>query len=104
MNETTTMAADAPQRATDVPAGMAGHPGGSSAPVEEFGGLTSRDCSWDCTIDHCVITHRNFCGHPAKGGLQPTVMVDPEAMRRYNRARRVVAMEIAARKADRGEM
>jgi hypothetical protein len=91
-----------PGRTSEAPAGVARHSNGSA--VEEFGGLTSQDCSWDCGPDHCVITHRPFCGHPCKGGIQPTVMVDPEAMRRFNRARKVVAMEIAARKADRGDL
>ncbi len=85
--------------AGDAPAGVAGHPA-----EHEFGGLDATQCSWDCTPDRCVITHRAFCGHPCKGAMQPALMVDPEAVRRHSRARKVVAMEIARLKADRGDM
>jgi hypothetical protein len=36
--------------------------------------------------------------------MQPVVQTDPEAVRRHNRARKVVAMEIARLKADRGDL
>ena len=34
-------------------------------------GITKTDCAYDCRPDFCVITHKNYCGHPAKGAAAP---------------------------------
>jgi hypothetical protein len=67
--------------------------------VEDFGGLTIGECSFDCQPDRCVITRTNHCGHPCKGGLQATEQRDPEIVARYNRARRQLAHAAVDRKA-----
>lgn len=58
---------------------------------DEFGGLTATDCPYDCSVERCVISGLNVCGHPRKGSLQPAVQRDPEAMRRYNASRKILA-------------
>lgn len=65
----------------------------AAAPKEadELGGLTAAECPFDCNADHCVISRINVCAHPRKGGLQPAVQRDPEAMVRYNAARKKLA-------------
>jgi len=60
-------------------------------PTGEFEGLTPADCCFKCSMDKCVITHRNICAHPFKGGLQPAMMSDPEVLARYERAKRYLA-------------
>ena len=54
-------------------------------------GLTAAECPFDCKADRCVISGMNVCGHPRKGGLQPAIQRDPEAMTRYNAARKTLA-------------
>lgn len=58
---------------------------------DEFGGLSATECPFDCNADRCVISGINVCGHPRKGGLQPAIQRDPEAMTRYNAARKILA-------------
>src|SRR5260221_6207281 len=106
---------------TAAPAGMAGHPerGSKDATVPpelEFLGLTATDCPVDCTADRCVISgsavFRNddgtttltaCCGHPNKGALSPIQQINSVIVKRHNRARKFLAMEIAGRRADRGD-
>lgn len=54
-------------------------------------GLTAAECPFDCNADRCVISGIGVCGHPRKGGLQPAIQRDPEAMTRYNEARKTLA-------------
>lgn len=66
---------------------------------EGFGGLNATECSYDCTAAKCVISGRNLCGHPNKGGgSQAAIQNNPEAMARYNAARRQLAMQAASKK------
>jgi hypothetical protein len=66
---------------------------------EEIGGLNATECSYDCTAAKCVISGRNLCGHPNKGGgSQAAIQNDPAAMARYNAARRQLAMQAASKK------
>lgn len=58
---------------------------------DKFGGLTATECPYDCNANSCVISGLNVCGHPRKGGLQPAVQRDPDAMERYNAARKILA-------------
>ena len=53
----------------------------------EFAGISSTDCCDACNKDGCVISSMNYCAHPFKNGLQAAQMNDPEALRRYNRAK-----------------
>lgn len=57
----------------------------------EFAGITATACCSDCKSDRCVITQIGICGHPMKGGLQPPLMVKPDVVDRYARARKVLA-------------
>jgi hypothetical protein len=66
---------------------------------EEFGGLNATECSYDCTPGKCAISGMNLCGHPNKGGgSQAAIQNNPEAMARYNAARRQLAMQAASKK------
>jgi hypothetical protein len=66
---------------------------------EAIGGLNATECSYDCTPGKCVISGMNLCGHPNKGGgSQAAIQNNPEAMTRYNAARRQLAMQAAAKK------
>jgi hypothetical protein len=66
---------------------------------EEFGGLNATECSFDCTPGRCVISGLNLCGHPNKGGgSQAAIQNNPEAMARYNAARRQLAMQAASKR------
>lgn len=63
-----------------------------AAPVpSEFAGLTATACCDECRVDRCVITEIGICGHPLKGGLQPALMVKPDVVARYARARKAMA-------------
>jgi hypothetical protein len=53
----------------------------------EFAGISTTDCCDGCNKDGCVISGKNYCAHPMKGGLQAAQMNDPEALRRFNRAK-----------------
>jgi hypothetical protein len=60
------------------------------APVKvpsEFAGITTTECCDGCNADGCVISGINVCAHPMKGGLQSAQMRDPEALRRFNKAK-----------------
>ena len=64
-------------------------------PNDELGGLTATECPFDCNAEKCVISGRGVCSHPNKGGLQAVVMSDQEALKRYNRARKILAIAAA---------
>jgi hypothetical protein len=53
----------------------------------EFVGITTTECCDGCNADGCVISGINVCAHPMKGGLQSAQMRDPEALKRFNRAK-----------------
>lgn len=61
----------------------------AAKPSSEFEGITPSDCPMACRADRCVISGRGICAHPHKGGLQAN-MQNPEAMRRYNGAKRAL--------------
>lgn len=67
-------------------------------PSDELGGLTATECAFDCNPERCVISHLNVCSHPNKGGMQAVVMNDPEALKRYQRARKMLAVAAAHRR------
>lgn len=74
----------------------------AEAPADEFLGLDRTGCCCDCGSDHCVITGDGVCGHPRKSGLQSPHKVDPEIVKRFNRARKYIA-EQDVRQKDFGE-
>jgi len=53
----------------------------------EFEGLYADMCCEECTQARCVITEKNYCGHPKKTGLQSVSLNDPVAVARFNRAK-----------------
>jgi hypothetical protein len=53
----------------------------------EFAGISTTDCCDACNKDGCVISGKNYCAHPMKGGLQSPQMQDNDALRRFNRAK-----------------
>jgi hypothetical protein len=57
----------------------------------EFAGMTELECPAECNIDRCCISGMNVCTHPFKGGLQPALAGNADVMRRYDRARKVLA-------------
>jgi hypothetical protein len=65
---------------------------------DEQAGLSANECCFDCTAERCAISHLNVCSHPNKGGMQAVVMNDPEALKRYQRARKTLAVQVAAKR------
>lgn len=59
----------------------------------EFEGLTATDCCNDCDEHRCVISGAPVCAHPMKGGLQAAQQRVPEVVKRYRRAKIVLADE-----------
>jgi hypothetical protein len=65
-------------------------PAATKAP-DQLAGLSASDCPFDCNAEKCLISGMAICGHPGKGGLQSAMQNDPEAMARYNQARKILA-------------
>jgi hypothetical protein len=57
----------------------------------EFAGLTATTCCDGCNPDGCVISGINVCAHPFKGGLQSAQLNQHETVKRFDRAKRVLA-------------
>jgi len=57
----------------------------------EFAGLTATTCCDACNPDGCVISGINVCAHPFKGGLQSAQLGQHETVKRFDRAKRVLA-------------
>lgn len=56
-------------------------------PSAPFPGLTRLACASACNANGCVISGRNYCAHPTKGGLQGADMGDSAALKRMQAAR-----------------
>ena len=56
-------------------------------PTNPFAGISPSECCDACNADKCAISGINVCAHPMKGGLQSAQMRDPEALKRFNRAK-----------------
>lgn len=56
--------------------------------LSEFAGITNEDCPVECTVKRCVITGKDYCGHPRKSGIQAVDKANPTVVDRYNRARK----------------
>ena len=63
-----------------------------------LGGLSATECPYDCSPNGCVISVRPFCAHPNKGGMQSVMQGDPEAVIRYNKARKLLAHQALDKK------
>jgi uncharacterized protein CbrC (UPF0167 family) len=53
----------------------------------QFSGISANECCDGCNKDGCVISGSFYCAHPMKGGLQAEQMNDPEALKRFARAK-----------------
>ena len=53
----------------------------------QFAGISANECCDGCNKDGCVISGSFYCAHPMKGGLQAEQMNDPEALKRFARAK-----------------
>ncbi len=62
-------------------------------PTGEFAGLTVSDCCKACSPSGCVISGRNYCAHPRKGGLQAVDLGNSEAVARLNRAVKMISLK-----------
>lgn len=58
---------------------------------DELAGLTATECPLECSTKGCIISGKPYCGHPRKGGLQGTDMLDPAAVDRLHRAKSALA-------------
>lgn len=74
------------QRVKRAPAAVAVEPGSKLA------GITPRDCPMACTAKMCVISGRDICAHPMKGGLQANMQNDM-SLRRSNEARNILGKQ-----------
>lgn len=59
--------------------------------IDELEGINELECPILCEQGRCVITADSHCGHPRKGGIQSVHQSRPEVIRRYNRARMMLA-------------
>jgi hypothetical protein len=59
-----------------------------------FAGLTVTDCCDGCDAMGCVISGKSYCGHPRKGGLQSREIQDPAALKRLQRAKRILGEQM----------
>jgi len=50
-------------------------------------GMTNFNCADGCTPSSCVISHRGYCAHPYKGGLQRLDQNDLACIARLNDAK-----------------
>jgi len=64
-----------------------------SGSTDPLAGLSRTECCIGCHDGHCVITGINVCGHPQKGGLQPTLMMQPDVLSRYTAAKKRLAID-----------
>lgn len=89
-NETTAPAPKAkrPKRANRRRAAAA--PPKPATVPKEFEGISVTECCDGCNADRCIISGKPYCAHPAKGGLHSADLMNPEAVQRYKRAKRVL--------------
>lgn len=78
-----------PQRKAQRRASPAQPPAQKASPMD---GITPQDCPSACTSKHCVISMRDRCAHPFKGGI-PAGMQNDLTMRRYSEAKRTLGKQ-----------
>jgi len=59
--------------------------------VRTFDGLTAADCPRACDEQGCVLSGKEYCAHPRKGGLHAGQQQDADALRRVQDARDQIA-------------
>jgi len=59
-----------------------------------FPGLTDNFCATACNKGGCVISGRDYCGHPYKGALQTADMGNAAALNRLAQARKQLKMAV----------
>jgi len=64
------------------------------APKVAFPGLTDDFCATACNKGGCVISGRDYCGHPYKGALQTADMGNAAALNRLAQARKQLKMAV----------
>jgi len=62
----------------------------SALPERWLDGIGARSCPIACTVEKCVITGENICGHPSKGGLQPKYQQMKDVFARHGEARHAI--------------
>ncbi len=62
--------------------------------ADQFAGLTDKLCCAACNADRCVISGKNYCGHPNKGGLQGASHGDTAAVRRSHEAKKILGRKM----------
>ena len=61
-------------------------------------GMTHLKCAEGCRPDRCVVSHRPYCAHPFKGGLQPIDLNNREALDRLNETKEFLGPPIVQRR------
>ena len=84
----------APKRAPAAP--KAAEP---AAPTE-YAGMTNTECATGCNRDGCVVSHKPYCAHPCKGGLQAGDMGNTAALQRLKAAQKLLGIEAVGKKFD----
>lgn len=77
---------DAPVKKTKKK-GRAAKTAAAAKPTAVFPGLTRTACAAACNAKSCAISHKPYCAHPTKGGLQSIDQSDPAALKRVQAAR-----------------
>ena len=54
--------------------------------MTDVAGISRENCAAGCNADGCVISGKNYCTHPLKGGLPFDFKDDPEIQKRYAEA------------------
>jgi hypothetical protein len=67
-------------------------------PYDQLDGLTRLVCCSGCGLERCVISGIGVCAHPARSGLQSAMSRDPDVVKRYELARRLLALQAAEAK------
>lgn len=59
-------------------------------PPSPYAGMTRMNCADACVLERCVVSHRAYCAHPRKGGLQRIDLMNKEALARLNAAKELL--------------
>jgi hypothetical protein len=78
---------DAPVKKKAVKKGKRAAAAPAAKQTAPFPGLTRTACADACNAKACAISHKPYCAHPTKGGLQSVDLGDPAALKRQQAAR-----------------
>lgn len=68
-------------------------PAAEKAPASDtafLAGITASTCASGCNVKGCVISEKNYCAHPHKGGLQGRDIGNADCVNRFNAARQLL--------------